>query len=196
MQRLSASLQHELWFLWWTIAHENQADLEADFIDPKIRNLFDDEESVRAAVHNWRIWRAKAKKDFDSVAGAFLTISIVSTGRPAAHFPAVRDTTQTIRHRTVNSDSVFFSTWPVTRLEPLLFDALAARFEDLQGLHHARIGTCVDTVVGASDGLDTNCLTFDVDLSTPQAHAFPVLPLEARKEQFFVPPSELAGLTY
>lgn len=191
MKRLSPSLRHELLYLWWSTAHDLEADMEADFIDPSVRDLFDDEQSVRAAVHNWRRWGPEARRQFNLTGRPFVEMHLSSTGRAADHLPAAGESEHAIRDRTVNSDSVFFPACPIAHLEPLLFDLLAARFEELAGLHHARIATCLEITVGATNGRDTRCLAFDIDFSTPEAHAFPVSPMEARLEQFFVPSSEL-----
>lgn len=101
------------------------------------------------------------------------------------HFPARRLTRAETDAVSLDGVSRFYRGVTPELLTEVLWEALDGRLVRLIGERHLKFFVWCATEVGSSLGSPTSSVCFDIDLSTPMAHAYPFpeaeVPLERRR---------------
>jgi hypothetical protein len=111
------------------------------------------------------------------------------------HFPANNLSTKQIRAESGRGKFVskFYRGVTPERLQDVMWTILGDYWRQLLDLPAANIYVDALTVIGASRGHDTSWIHFDVDLSTPQTHAYPILQSEIPKGEARIGIDNLQG---
>lgn len=120
-----------------------------------------------------------AREEYRSLTRRFFMMRVATEGEWGKHYTSKGDDRKTIIKRTSaakkEDGSLFYPEVTPKMLLRVLWDMLEDRWRELLGTNHVRLWVDVMERIGASAGQETELVCFDIDLSTPLAHAFPVL---------------------
>jgi hypothetical protein len=165
--------------VWRSVACKFQKRHEGAYIDNEERlNIITNIESLLEDIANIRTWLKPAKSRYQEKVRRFSAMKIVDRRTRAKHQPTRRLSDRNIQTKTTKSnESLLFPDITPELLDNTLWMIIIffEKWKELCDLHNKKY--YVDTMadVGYSDGQLTSLLCYNIDSSTPQAHAYPIL---------------------
>ena len=122
---------------------------------------------------------AGARDEYRKLTRRFFEMRVADWRVRKKHYTSKKDARNAIVSRTRGSKkkegSLFYPEVTPEMLLRVIWDLLEVRWRDLLDTTHVRLWVDVMERVGASAGTETKLVCFDLEFSTPLAHAFPVL---------------------
>jgi hypothetical protein len=118
--------------------------------------------------------RTVALARFEKEAAPFYLCRIPRDEKQRRHFPRGIESRATIQKRSETGHSLFYTGIDVPELQDALWYVFEIRFDELRNRRHARVYCDALTAIGASQGVETDMIKFDINLGARDAHAFPV----------------------
>lgn len=169
-----------------------------EYFQPMNLETTDEEDLVRE-LPEIEAWIVRARAKYKSAIYRFEKMRMADETDYRKHFPPSNISTEEIRNRTGGrqgkAPSLFYKGITPARLENLLWSILDEVWRQILDVNHVAVYVDACTIVGASKGKDTGYIHFDIDLSTPIAHAYPILPEEIPKDEDIIRFDHLQGYT-
>ena len=171
--------------VWRSVACKYQKRHEGSYVDNKERlSLITNTDSLLEDIANIKTWLKPAQKRYQDKVRRFSAMKILDRKTRAKHQPPSGVSDKTIQLKTAKkNESLLFSDITPELLDDTLWMIIifCEKWEELCKTHNKKyyVGTMAD--VGYSDGQLTSILCYDIDCSTPQAHAYPILKRDVPK---------------
>ncbi len=187
-------------FFWHEVAASYQVDLEAGWILQP--SLIEDEsiEDLTADLANIATWIERARVEYVSRTRRFWALTVAGPEEYSKHYPSPGESLEAIRSRTdrtqvsslfpgIRAPDLHEALWEgMSHLAPISYRLIGLLSHDLRHLwervlYEPSIRLAFDTMnpIGACNGFDSDWLCYEIDASTPIAHAYPVSEAEARE---------------
>jgi hypothetical protein len=140
-------------------------------------------------------WIERAQATYQKAVFRFEKMRMATGREHSKHFPPANLSVDEIRKRTTRpgSASLFYKGVTPERLQDILWLTLGETWRQLLNVQNEKIYVDAITTVGASGGEDTSFICFDLDLSTPLAHAYPVSEQEIPSNTYIASWDNLQG---
>jgi hypothetical protein len=168
-----------------------------EYFKPVILEVTAEEDLIRD-LPDIEAWITRARAKYKSAVYRFEKMRMAYETDYRKHFPPSNISTEEIRNRTggrPGKDSLFYKGITPARLENLMWTILDEVWRQILDVNHARVYVDACTIIGASKGKDTRYIYFDIDLSTPITHAYPILAEEIPNDEDIIRIDNLQGYT-
>jgi hypothetical protein len=190
-------LQQRLLLEWKLLVEKYQVDGEGRWLIDDYQamtNNVSDLDEVESTLKNIEIWRPTAVAEYQARTRWLQDLQMATSGEYAKHFTLKRETKEQVIDGSNDGVSRFFAGIDAKRLYDCLMLGLSmlvgADFESetswgdavwLKLMNGGRTRVAFETAaeLGAVGGQPTSFIYFEIDTSTPQAHAYPVTKNEA-----------------
>ena len=185
----------EMQHLWIQIASKHQVDLEGEiWADPDsleshiVEDSQQDVDNMRSDLINVRSWIEIARNEYIENTRRFWAMRIATHEEYSKHYPAPAITRDELLARTLQTDiSLLYHGIDTQILQEVLWSGLCdiamEKEEELWNkmlvVSNLRIVFDMLNDIGATSGMNTKYLCFELDFSTPIAHSYPVSKEEA-----------------
>ncbi len=169
-----------------------------EYSKPLVLEITAEEDLIRELPYI-EAWITRARAKYKNAVYRFEKMRIANESDYRKHFPPTNMSTEEMRNRTRGRPgkdaSLFYKGITPARLEHLMWTILDEVWRQILEVTHAGVYVDACTIIGASKGKDTKYIYFDIDLSTPITHAYPILEEAIPNDEDIIRIDNLQGYT-